>query len=93
MHQQPGCYADKPTVQPGSYVGVLDSLFCYCRYTHYISKLPDSREAFDERLVQFYSQHGAVLAPPTIQQTPLDLYTIFNAVAQKGGYEAVSGTR
>lgn len=63
------------------------------RYTHYISKLPDSRLAFDEQLAQFYAQHGATLSPPSILQTPLDCYTIFNAVAQRGGFEGVSGTR
>ncbi|DBA81296.1 TPA: hypothetical protein ACH3X2_14274 [Trebouxia sp. C0005] len=63
------------------------------RYTHYISKLPESRLAFDEQLAQFYSQHGATLSPPSILQTPLDCYTIFNAVAQRGGFEGVSGTR
>lgn len=65
----------------------------WCRYTHYISKLPESRLAFDEQLAQFYSQHGATLSPPSILQTPLDCYTIFNAVAQRGGFEGVSGTR
>ncbi len=66
---------------------------CRCRYTHYISKLPDSRQAFDEQLAQFYAKHGAVLSPPTIQGALLDLLTVFNAVAQKGGFEAVSGLR
>ncbi len=68
-------------------------LLLWCRYTHYISKLPDSRLAFDEQLGQFYAQHGATLSPPSILQTPLDCYTIFNAVAQRGGFEGVSGTR
>jgi hypothetical protein len=68
-------------------------LLLWRRYTHYISKLPDSRLAFDEQLAQFYGQHGATLSPPSILQTPLDCYTIFNAVAQRGGFEGVSGTR
>ena len=68
-------------------------LWLCCRHTHYISKLPDSRQAFDEQLAQFYAKHGAVLSLPSIQHTPLDCYTIFNAVAQRGGFEGVSGTR
>jgi len=78
----------------GGQAGNKDLLaLLWCRYTHYISKLPDSRLAFDEQLAQFYAQHGATLSPPSILQTPLDCYTIFNAVAQRGGFEGVSGTR
>lgn len=64
-----------------------------CRHIHYVSKLPESREAFDEQLAEFYAKHGAVLSHPSILQIPLDLYTIFTAVAERGGYEGVSGTR
>ena len=64
-----------------------------CRYIHYVSKLPDSRQAFEEQLAQFYGKHGAILTPPSILQIPLDCYTVFNAVAERGGYEGVSGTR
>lgn len=60
---------------------------------HYVSKLPDSRQAFDDQLADFYAKHGAVLSAPSILQIPLDLYTVFNAVAERGGYEGVSGTR
>ncbi|KAL0039615.1 hypothetical protein WJX77_003445 [Trebouxia sp. C0004] len=73
--------------EPGADLGIE------YRYTHYISKLSDSRHAFEEQLAQFYGQHGATLSPPSILQTPLDCYTIFNAVAQRGGFEGVSGTR
>ena len=64
-----------------------------CRYIHYVSKLPDSRQAFEEQLAQFYAKHGAILTPPSILQIPLDCYIVFNAVAERGGYEGVSGTR
>ena len=58
-----------------------------------MSKLPESREAFEEQLAEFYSKHGAVLSAPSIMQIPLDLHTIFKGVAERGGYEGVSGTR
>ena len=64
-----------------------------CRYIHYISKLPDSRQAFEEQLAQFYAKHGATLVPPSILQIPLDCYVVFNAVAERGGFEGVSATR
>lgn len=64
-----------------------------CRHTHYVSKLPESREAFDKALAEFYEQHKATLAPPNIAHVPLDCFFLFNAVAQRGGYEGVSGTR
>lgn len=64
-----------------------------CRYIHYVSKLPGSREAFEEQLAQFYGKHGATLVPPSILQIPLDCYVVFNAVAERGGFEGVSGTR
>lgn len=70
-----------------------DDLGIEYRYTHFVSKLPASRQAFDEQLGQFYSEHNAILSPPSIKGNTLDCYTIFNAVAQKGGYEAVSDTR
>ena len=65
----------------------------FCRHVHYVSKLPGSRQAFEEQLGQFYSQHGAVLSPPSILHVPLACYTIFNSVAERGGFEGVSGTR
>ena len=58
-----------------------------------MSKLPDSRQVFEEQLALFYDKHGAILTPPSILQIPLDCYIIFNAVAERGGYEGVSGTR
>ena len=58
-----------------------------------MSKLPDSRQAFEEQLASFYGKHGAILTPPSILQIPLDCYIVFNAVAERGGYEGVSGTR
>ena len=64
-----------------------------CRHIHYVSKLPDSRQAFDKQLAQFYAEHGAILLPPTILHIPLDCYTVFCAVAERGGYEGVTGTR
>lgn len=72
----------------------VNPLACHSRrHVHYVSKLPSSRQAFEEQLAQFYSQHGAVLTPPSILHTPLDCYTVFNAVAERGGFEGVSGTR
>ena len=58
-----------------------------------MSKLPESHQAFEEQLAQFYAKHGAILTPPSILQIPLDCYLVFNAVAERGGYEGVSGTR
>lgn len=69
------------------------TLHLSCRYIHYVSKLPESQQAFEEQLAQFYAKHGAILTPPSILQIPLDCYIVFNAVAERGGYEGVSGTR
>ncbi|KAL3133012.1 hypothetical protein ABBQ38_006921 [Trebouxia sp. C0009 RCD-2024] len=63
------------------------------RHVHYVSKLPGSRHAFQKQLARFYSGHGAVLTPVSILHVPLDCYTVFKAVAARGGYEGVSGTR
>ncbi|KAL3143597.1 hypothetical protein ABBQ38_002394 [Trebouxia sp. C0009 RCD-2024] len=73
--------------QPGPDLGIE------YRHVHYVSKLPGSRQAFEEQLAQFYSERGAVLSPPSILHIPLDCYTVFNAVAERGGFEGVSGTR
>ncbi|KAL3149349.1 hypothetical protein ABBQ32_002153 [Trebouxia sp. C0010 RCD-2024] len=73
--------------QPGPDLGIE------YRHVHYVSKLPGSRRAFEKQLAQFYSQHGAVLSPVSILRVPLDCYTVFKAVAARGGFEGVSGTR
>lgn len=64
-----------------------------CRHTHYVSKVPDSEEGFNAALADFYNTHAAILAPPNIAHVPLDCYFIFKAVAERGGYEGVSGVR
>ena len=63
------------------------------RHTHYVSKVPESREAFDKALAAFYEERQAILAPPNIAHVPLDCYFIFRSVAERGGYEGASGTR
>ena len=64
-----------------------------CRHTHYVSKVPDSREAFDKALADFYKEREAILAPPNIAHVPLDCFFIFRSVAERGGFEGASGTR
>lgn len=44
-------------------------------------------------LADFYKVQEAILAPPSIAHVPLDCFFIFKAVAERGGYEGVSGTR
>ena len=87
----PACAKTAACLTSTSLILIMDSLDC--RYTHFVSKLPASRQAFDEQLRQFYSEHNAILSPPSIKGNILDCYTIFSAVAQKGGYEAVSDIR
>lgn len=55
--------------------------------------VPATREAFDHQLAAFYERHGAAQAAPVLDHQPLDLWALMRAVAQRGGYQAVSALR
>ena len=48
------------------------------------------RRLFFERLVMLNEQHGEVLSgPPQVSKSPVDLFSLFYAVKQRGGFEKV----
>ena len=51
--------------------------------------MPATRNEFMEKLEAFYAQCDTVLHGPSVDKQPLDLYVMFKAVAEHGGFEAV----
>ncbi|KAL7071921.1 hypothetical protein ACQ4LE_008559 [Meloidogyne hapla] len=54
------------------------------------AELVYERRLFYERLVMLNEQNGEVLSgPPQVSKSPVDLYSLYYAVKQRGGFEKV----
>ena len=66
------------------------SMIPCCRSKDFANKIPSSSSEFNKLLEDFYNKHGKTITPPIIDGVLLNLERVFRAVADKGGYEAVT---
>jgi hypothetical protein len=64
-----------------------------CSFKEYSDRLAKTPLEFQEALEAFYNSHGKSVTPPVVGREQLDLFLIFKAVANLGGYQSVTFNR